>query len=273
MRAISTVFDVAVCLLLISAAVLALTIPVSQPQTDSVADETATVLSSSTASVTYPVVPVEDTDDIVESRYRRERHGTFTGLAGRAALAATVIGETQIAPETLGFRQAVRSRIEATIPARTAVTARWEPYPNATLVGEFEAGTQPPENADVQVATRTVSLPELAVDADGDYKTLSRAVAASFVEAMVPTTVGERPLRDVLIIAAMANRYEVLAAEEFDARRALAEAEMDYLVEYATDGLAARLRKDMRETFDSPVEAKAALTAGQAWVRIQRWET
>jgi hypothetical protein len=272
MRAISTVFDVMICLLLVSAAVVTLTLPVAQPQTENVADETATVLSGSTASVTYQVVPADTGDDISRTRYQRERHGTLAGLAGRAALAATVIEETPIAPETVDFRRAVRSVIEATIPARTAVTARWEPYPNATLAGQFEAGEHPPENADVQVAIRTVPLPELAVDAEGDFEIISQAIATSFVETMVPTTPGERPLRDALVIQAMADRYEGLAGEDFGARQALVAGEMDSLVEYATDGLAPRVETDMRETFRSPAKAQQALTAGQAWVRVQRWE-
>jgi len=164
-RAISTVLDVTVCLLLISAAVFVLALPITEPPPDRGADETAAVLSTTTVDLEYRLSTEQfGAGDETDRKPLRTRHGTLAGLAGRAALASLAVGGKQVAPETAGFREAVTANIGAATPARTFVTAHWEPYPGATVSGRIEAGPEPPEAADVQAATRRVPLPALAAE-------------------------------------------------------------------------------------------------------------
>jgi len=273
-RAISTVLDVTVCLLLISAAVFVLALPITEPPPDRGADETAAVLSTTTVDLEYRLSTEQfGAGDETDRKPLRTRHGTLAGLAGRAALASLAVGGKQVAPETAGFREAVTAKIGAATPARTFVTAHWEPYPGATVSGRIEAGPEPPEAADVQAATRRVPLPALAAEPDGaTFEAVAATVARSVVTAFVPVTAGERPLDNPVLLASTVHRYEVLA-DDFDLRRAYIDGDMERLVRAATRGLADRLEADLRAQFDSPSTAADAVTSGHAWLTVQRWET
>lgn len=274
MRAISTVLDVTVCLLLISAAVFVLALPITDPQPDRGADETATVLSTTTVDLAYTLSAERlRTGREVTGERSRTRHGTLAGLAGRAALASLVVDGEPVAPEAAAFRAEVTAKLAAVTPARTFVTVHWEPYREAAVSGRVEAGPEPPSGADVQAATRRVPLTALSVDPVGaTFETVATAVAASVVTALVPESAGERPMADPLLVASIVHRYETLAGD-IDAREAYLDGEMELLVRAATTGLANRIEADLRERFASPAAAADAVTAGYAWLTVERWES
>ncbi len=280
MRAVSTVLDVTLCLLLLSAAVFVLALPVTEPPPERGADETAAVLSTTTADLAYPLsaerlraeTSFETGGETARERPRR-RHGTLAGLAGRAALASVVVDGEQVAPEAAAFREAVAAELAAVAPARTFVTVHWEPYREAAVSGRVEAGAEPPPGADVQAATRRIPLPALAVEPDGaTFQGVATAVATSLVTALVPETAGVRPMGDPLLVASTIHRYEALAGD-LDARAAYLGGDVQSLVRAATTGLADRVVTDLRERFESPSAAAAAVTAGHAWLTVERWES
>ncbi|MEF8813059.1 MAG: hypothetical protein V5A55_04495 [Halovenus sp.] len=278
MRAISTVLDVTVCLLLLSAAVFVLALPVTEPSPERGADETAAVLSTTTVDLVYPLSAERFRGETGfeiggEAARERQRHGTLAGLAGRAALASVVVDGEQVAPESAAFREEVAAELAAVTPARTFVTVHWEPYQEAAVSGRVEAGSEPPAGADVQAATRRVPLPALAVEPDGaTFQEVATAVARSLVTALVPETAGARPMDDPPLVASTIHRYEALAGD-LDARAAYLGGDVQLLVRAATTGLADSVAADLRERFESPSVAAAAVTAGYAWLTVERWES
>lgn len=143
-RAVSTVLDVSVCLLLVGAATLTLsTAPTAGPDpATGRAEELATTLAGSTATVTYRA-----------GGRRRTARGTYAGLLADAARTD--------ARDALG-REAFRAAVvESTRPVlggegwRAQVIVAWRPYEGADA-GRVVVGESPPPSADVHAATTLV---------------------------------------------------------------------------------------------------------------------
>ncbi len=283
MRAISTVFDVTICLLLLSAAVVTLSLSgVEAGTADRTAEETASVLAATTADVEYRLHTERLADSLDSERLERRfadraawlddrrRHGTLAGLLARAAIGAAEIDAAELAPETAGFRAAVAEAVAATLPARTAVTARWRPYPGAPINGTVVVGGQPPSGADVRTAT--LELPVVpGIDADSrSYRGLADAFAAGIVDATLPRTSGAFTLGDAGITAVAVHRYHALTGERVEDR--LLGAEIGSLNRAATAELADTLRADLRDRFATPAAAAEAATPGAVWVTVRRWD-
>lgn len=279
MRGVSTVLDVTVCLLLISAAVGVLALPVTEPAPERNVDETAAVLSTVTHEIEYTIstkqvtAPSELESASDGTERPRTRHGTLAGLAGRAAFSSMAVRDTPVAPESAGFRDRVVTTIEGTIPPRTYVRAHWEPYPDATVTGTVEAGVQPPPGADVQASTRRVPLPEVTVTPDEEtFEGIATAIATEVVTSLVPERAGERPMGDPLVVAAVVHRFEVLGTHQATADAYIA-GDIDTLVEDAVNSLSATIEVGLRDQFDSADAAATEITAGFVWLTIQRWES
>lgn len=162
MRAISTVLDASLCLLLVSAS--ALTLAATPPgagdagtaATDpDTADETAELLATSTALVTY------------DAGFRnRTAHDTLAGLLASAAVA-------DAGPASRDeFVQAVRQRVGRAVRRRAVgvqVVARRNrsksraSKSNTAQEGRVVAGDAPPPDADVHAAAFAVRQVRLTV--------------------------------------------------------------------------------------------------------------
>lgn len=178
-RAVSTVLDVSVCLLLVGAATLTLsTAPVAGPDPSAGrAEELATTLAGSTATVTYR---------------QRTARGTYAGLLADAARTDARPGLGRDA-----FRGAV---VAATRPVlggdgwRAQVVVTWRPYEGAD-VGRVVVGEAPPPSADVHAATTLVPsglgavgpAAEAAATRDG-----YRGVADVLADALLPAATEDR---------------------------------------------------------------------------------
>jgi len=283
MRAVSTVLDVTVCLLLVSAAVLVVALPETGPPPERTVDETATLLATTTGDVEYRLSTeafeggATGTDThIEESRWLhdRTRHGTVAGLLARAAVANATLDGRDVAPETVGFRRAVRDETRPLLPERTSVQVRWEPYPDAPLSGTIQVGEPPPAGVDTRVATLTIPVPDFAereTDPARSYDAVATATATAIVKAMAPRPAGELPASDRLIVRATMRRYSVFASGSKPAAVDPTEADPARLEKRAIDGLAGRLAADMRAEFDTPAEAAAATEPGVVRIRVTRW--
>lgn len=143
-RALSTVLDVCLALLLVGAAVLTL-VSAPTPGIDPSAgraEEVATTLAGSTATVRY--------DD---GGSTRTIHGTRAGLLADAA----VSNRTPASGRSL--RSAVSNATRPVIVGRGwrgQVVAIWRPFEGANDVARVRVGAAPPDGVDVHTATVAV---------------------------------------------------------------------------------------------------------------------
>lgn len=164
-RAISTVLDVALFLLLVSAAIgLVYAAPRAggpaaggTPDVDpDVAAEATTTLATTTTTVRY--APAGAGEDAPQQPAR----GTVAEHLAAATVANAALEDRPLhqAPR---YEAAVRNATRATrsrIQAGTAVQVRtrWEPLPGSDLRGELVVGPSPPPDADVHAATLAVPV-------------------------------------------------------------------------------------------------------------------
>lgn len=147
-RAVSTVVDVALCMLLVSASVGVLATadpPEATTENRPPPRDVAGVMGAATAEITYTV----------DSRNRVAR-GTLADLLAHVARIDARAGGA-----TSGFRAGVRRETARTLdsvagPAQ--VVAVWRPYPGAERTGRVAAGEEPPPGANVAAASITVPL-------------------------------------------------------------------------------------------------------------------
>jgi hypothetical protein len=157
-RAISTVLDASLCLLLVSASAVTLAgTPTADPGTGSgsatgpdTADRTAELLATSTARVSYPVA-----DDS-----RRTTHNTLAGLLA-SATRADVRGTSD------EFVRAVTEEINRTLRRHTATDVDVQVIASrvgdGANTGRITAGKSPPPTADVHAARFELRETRLAV--------------------------------------------------------------------------------------------------------------
>jgi len=161
-RAISTVLDAAVFLLLVSAAVGIL---YTVPQTDDgaadpdVAAESATTLATSIETIEYAPAPDGDREDAASARPDR---GTIAEL-----LAETTVANARLDGEPLtrapNHEAAVRNVTRRTIhqigaDVRIQVRTQWRPLPGSGLRSAILVGPSPPDDADVHAATMEIPV-------------------------------------------------------------------------------------------------------------------
>lgn len=271
MRGVSTVVDVTIFLLVVSVAVATLAVPPAR-EAPARADETANRLGRTTANGTFHAAD----DEWTGPEWRVS--GTHAGLLGRAALADRRLDGRRLAPTSGQFLAAATARTERALDwsrERTSVTAVWEPYPDAPLQGHVHVGTRPPAGADVSTATLSVSVPvgscrgvALSAAPEG-YEGVARATANCLLDATLPARAGSVP--DAGTAAGRVTRRQISAYEAalglgsersgFDARRRRIES-----------ALAARLASDLRERYESPRAAAAAVRTGTVRVVVREWD-
>lgn len=278
-RAVSTVVDVTVCLLLLSAGIVALTLPVSEPPPDREVDNVAALVGTTTANVTYNLSYRDLPDFSVGQEQlstQRHRHGTIAGLLARAAITNATVNGPSVAPEAAGFRSAVRKAVRRVIPARLSVMARWEPYPGAPVSGVVTAGDPPPEHADYQVATLTVPVSALALGSDPgtatSYRDVATLTARAIAEGTLPNRYGTAPTGDDVAVQTVVHRSRLLSGNEsLPVGSYLLSGDVSALTDRVTDALADRLVSDLRTQFETPAEAAATVEPGTVTVVVRGW--
>lgn len=152
-RAVSSVLDVTVCLLLVSASAVTLThapTPADRANRDrgDRADAVLGVVTTSTAWIEYPADG---------SGPNRTAHGTLANLvASGTATNATADGDPL--PSMDGYRRTVTSRVRratARLDVRVQLVARWRPH-GSRVRGRFVVGPSPPRTANVHAASTTL---------------------------------------------------------------------------------------------------------------------
>lgn len=263
-RAVSTVVDTVLFLLLVSAATVVVTGPVAEP-VDAPADETAELVTTSTATVEYEFGQ--------ERTVRQRAHGTYAGLLARAAVANATLDGRHIAPAGPAFAASVRERTAAVLGANVQVSARWALYPRAPVAGQVSVGPTPPPWADVHVARFRVPVAVPATESKRTYSGLARGIAAAVTAGTLPEDGAELPLGEGPHRHSVSHRVDVLAGPEGELARQHASAgDVTAATRVATEGLAAVLAADLRRQFGSPGNATAAVRTGTATVVVRRWD-
>ncbi|MWG35425.1 DUF7284 family protein [Halomarina oriensis] len=266
MRAVSTVADTLVFLVLVSAAVGTLVVvPSSSPSPPPRAESTAETLTTTTLSV--PVAATAGDE-------RRRAHGTPAGLLARAALANATLDDRRLLPGALPRR--VRSRVRATRPTPDVhLVARWEPYSNASLAGRVAVGSPPPRDVRTDVETVTVPSGVAVTDARLDaaaadgYRPLATLVAERFVDRSFPPGAARSNLADPAVRDRTAARYRRFAAVTgADVRGPLGDGSAATARARLVDALATRLAADMRARFETPSVAADAVRERPGTVRL-----
>jgi hypothetical protein len=283
MRGISTVVDVTVFLLLVSAAVATVTLPVARQPAVPVSP-TAEVLGVATADLQY-VAGSPATPSLTQpgtEAFERRANGTVAALLAAAAVSNVTVDGRTLLPGGAEFRAAVANatrRVTGWVADPIRVDARWQPYPGAPLAGHVGVGPVPPPTADVRLATLTIPAPMDPVTDRGRQATrrgfdaVATAVARATVDALLPP----RRTRVALQSAGrtrlfVRERYRAVAAGlRTGVSRFLEEAETTAANRVLARALAERLAADMRERFDTPAAAARAVEMGTVRLTVRGW--
>ena len=292
-RAVSTVLDTGLFLLLVGAAMLTLAVPPGPlPFADAdAADPTADVLATSTADVQYSLAPgAQQADDELVSfpradgpEFDRTAHGTLADHLGTVTVGTLTVDGQRVTHTGDGFRVAVANATRTALRGRdhlAQVRVVWEPYPDAPIRGEVTVGPSPPPAMTVHTATLAVDsgLPAArqrarTAAAPGSYGSVAETVATRIVDGLFPPEAAEDALLgDYPVDRLGAYRYrrmgQLFGANVTTAVRAN---NVDRANAALTDALAAQLAADMRTRFESPAAAAEQVRVGTVRLTIRTW--
>lgn len=272
-RAISTVLDVTLALLLVSAGtVVVATTPPPEDTGPSSARTAANLLSTTDATVEYRR-PAGST-----GRTQRTVNGTVATLLADAALVDARTGGTAT------FVERVENTTERTVrrvTSRAQVVAVWTPYPGAPVAGRVEVGPRPPPDADVAAVSLTVPVgttagAAFATDQPQDtapdgFGPLARTVSRDVVETLFPPA-GVHPLQGTERVRRPTRAALTGFAAQHDvALPGLSTRRTDPVNRRLASALAPVVRADLERRFESPHAAAAALTGGHVTVVVRTW--
>ena len=287
-RAISTVVDVTVFLLLVGAAAAVLTsnATVEQPSTANPAAQQAELLATSTANVSYALEPPGEPPELTANataRHRRTAHGTLAELLAVGATSGVEMEGQRVLVAGHGFERAVAHSTRERLVERdrlTAVRVHWEPYRGAPLDAEMRVGKRPPPSADVRAATLSVPSPMANVSGAAEraaqtrgYDGVASVVARAVVEGLFPpersrlASTGDYPANRLTTA-----RYRRMATVSGAGTIPVSEAEPTELNEQLRRALAVKLSRDMRTRFDDPTAAAETVRTGSVRITVRTWE-
>ena len=288
-RGISTVLDVATCLLLITAAVgVLLAAPTTDPTDDRrSAPAVADALTTSTAHVEYDAGPADRESapsyPSADGAYERSAHGTLAELLVAAAIADGRIDGTRVVPgHEFGSRveTATGARIGDAVDDDARVDARWEPYPDAPVGGAAVVGTEPPPDADVETATATVSPPARCrthlterIARHHGYGGLARHLSTCAVRAWFPPEATGDALRGQPPAPALVEHRYRRAGEalEVDVADPVATRDVETANDRLITALARVLAADLRQRYETPESAADATTVDEVVITVRTW--
>lgn len=286
-RALSTVLDVAVFLLLVSAAATTLTLPTEEPAAPD-AEPARTVVATSTASVNYSLSPGARAADPRLTRFprtdgpefRRHAHGSLGGLLGEAAVRNASIDGRLVTHTATGMAASVGNATAAATGPRTHVRATWRPFRGSSITGKVAAGTPPPADATVAAETLTVDsgvterrTRALRAANRSGFEGVARVAANATVRLLVPADGMRLALHgDYPVDRLAAHRYRRLGRLlDANVSTAVVEEQPRVANDALRDALAGRFEAAMRAEFDTPQAAARAVRAGEVRVVVRRW--
>lgn len=261
-RAVSTVLDVAVCLLLVGLAVGALTTTIPNEESQSTTDADPLAASLTTVTTTVP------------TSTGRAVHGTLAEqLADGSIAGVTIDGESMTAST---YPDAVQSEVASHVPVRSHVTAQWKPFRGSTVQSRISVGSKPPQTADVAATTRSLdagmTVPETTqIDS---FETLAASIATAFIERLFPPERVRVQLLDSRTAQSTARRYRSAAESVgIDIDSAVDTASTNRANDRLATALARTVERDLRASFDTAAAAQAELQIGYVELVVRRWES
>ncbi|WP_162991540.1 DUF7284 family protein [Halostella salina] len=274
-RAVSTVVDAALCLLLVTGAVATLAYVPSDPDPTraTAADETADALGASTARVNYTLA-------VDGNELDRSAQGTLAELLADAAVANATVRGRPISPASDRYVDRATAVVADAVDrpnASVAVRAVWIPYPGSPVRGEVTAGDPPPRGADVHVATLTVPSggPTVTTPA-GDragYRAVARRTARSVVRTLFPPAETALTLADPATRPLAVTRYDRFAAAVgTEADPGPSGSDVGRANGRLADALTESAADEFAGSFESPHAAAAAASPGEVRIVVEVWE-
>jgi hypothetical protein len=283
MRAVSTVLDVGLALLLTTAAIGVLVAgpPLSTATIDGApsARPAADLVATTTANVSYRVGKPADGDTRTEPRYAQ---GTLAALLVDAALRTVHLPGGDVGADQTGFERRLRNLTQTRLrplAGGTNVSVAWQPVGPGGPHAGLAVGPTPPRDARVAAARLDVptGIPRGSAAAKraatGGYPAVAGVVATRLVAGLLPPTEMRTGLRGQPSTSErVRDRYEAfggaLGVEVGPVR------ESDDVTP-ANDALRRALRAQLAgglaERHRSPAAAARTVRTGPATVTVRRW--
>jgi len=274
----STTLDVCLCLLLVSAsALVVVAVPDPVERADGRARPTATALATGVTAVEYDR---ERPGTEAPSRRvdARRVEATYAGHLARAAVAATTVGDADVAPAAEGYESGVRRAVESAVGGnRTQVVSVWRPYRNATLGGRVAVGPTPPPDATVHAAvvavpTRFPATRDRALErSHAGSEAVARVVARGVVAGLFPPGRTRAQLRDGGTATERVTRRYRAVAGALGVDVTVSAANVTATNAALSAALASRFDRRLRAEFDSPRAAARSVRLRTARVVVRTW--
>ncbi|NHN40930.1 hypothetical protein G9C85_04675 [Halorubellus sp. JP-L1] len=208
-RAVSTVVDVALALLLVTASIATMVVFLGeddQPTETRNPDELAQTLSATTITAEYSLESLENSDQFEDEEYyeySRRNHGTAVELVADATVRSVTFDtpgdRTPLNEGSEPYVEAVEAGVNERVTGTNEnahVVALWRPYNRSDIQGRIEAGPTPPGDADVSTTTiRVDSGMDRLTDARieraydrGGKRAVATLVAETIVDGQFPPT-------------------------------------------------------------------------------------
>ena len=310
-RAISTVADVSIAILLVVASIAVLAPSLDTPEGDSqptAAAQTADTLGASTLTLSYQLDAalesadsdlVGDTDRYSEASLTGTSHAPVLGHLARATLFSLTPGGCRVeTPELLPvlgteFQRTLDERLQAELvdsSFETSVTAIWRPFEGSSFHGSVTVGQQPPPGVDTSLVTMSVpaEFPSIrteavaAVERGGGYDTVASIAAGGVVEGLFPLPATQRRLEGdgverelaVLKYLRLTGFVDTDTQDGPSVTDSLSRAAADAraLNDYLRDRLARQFETTLEATFETADSAANAVSTGEISVSVITWE-
>lgn len=292
-RAISTVLDVSLCLVLVSASVLTVVqAPSERPlEEEDGVGATATMLSTTTAQVNYSLAPGANranegagTFPRTEGEaFERTAHGTLAGLLADAVMANVTVQDEKLTHFDDEFQRSVSEAVRRTTDRQTEnvhIVARWQPYPDSHIAARVSVGERPLPTADVHAAKLTApsGVSSVRSRAHSAARTAGfSGVAHAFARAIVN---GLFPPADVQL--GLQSEYPGPAFARYEYRRAFSRYGATFPADVAVDNvdeanrqltreMARSVESELRRRFDSPSAAANASAVDRVHIVVRTW--
>ncbi|MCT9095825.1 hypothetical protein [Haloarchaeobius sp. HME9146] len=285
-RGVSTVLDVTLCLLLVSASVLVVVTAERPDRSDATgADHAVELLGATTATVEYSLAPgarradqsLVSFPDTEGEAFDRQSHGSLADLLARAAIANATVDGQPISHAGNEFERAVANTTHRRLGGLDhdwQVVATWEPTGEGPVRGQVTVGDTPPASTDVHAASVRVAVgPVVDTSAPDDWNDLAYRTASCTIGTLFPPDRGHLALLgDYPGDRLTAYRYRRAAGFlGTDLDGTLDEAAAHRANQRLTAALAGRVEPALRSRYDSPATAADAIAPGTVVVTVRTW--
>lgn len=305
-RAVSTVADVTLALVLFIAAigVLVIFVDVSEDTHEPIETEyTAETIAASTMNTSYSLAPAIrahyrshiDTSDghpYAPEQLQRVSHGPIASHIADIVVTGAVFEGEQLSKAAVRYQQAVDQAFQTSLlesQFQTNVQAFWTPVKGVDIRGDVELGQTPPQYEDVSATTLTVpsGLPDVraeavdTVEADDEFYKVAEIVASAVIDGYLPEIESENALEGGGVeFDRTVYRYLRLATVigEADPVRLETEgwlspptADAAMANAYLSEELADQLESQLQQTFNDAHQAAKSVSTGQVTITIRTW--